>query len=382
MSALQLEYPYVNPHAVSKRRGWRLQVNQDLGQKGSFEPLPYEPPLVYRASKLTHTGVIGYRVFENCNKKVHRNSIANLLSSTLHGSDTLNWLISQYKACLVDYERDLINGQARSMLDQENFDRYLTFTRQHRLIAPNQSRKIRSLCQKLTYYSPTRVFSSKRSGKYKMKVAFITLTAPETAETSQILEAFKIFMDYLQRTANCNYVWKKELGEKSHMLHFHVLINNFIPYYLISWKWKRALISSGVAWPSGVNGVDSTSHYRIEMPRSKEQVAHYISKYLSKVYEMPGEYGYLYGHSSILSKLKEKTIYEGDIEEKEIPLLMAKSKVITKDHVTIICADLLNLDSNLPKLAALFEAQYKEFTELIGLPQKFHFVEQSMNKRK
>lgn len=334
-------------------------------------------PLVYWNSKLTHRGIIGYKTFEHCNRKVHHNSLANLLTYTSFGNETLGWLIDQFKACQNDDERCRINDQAVSMLNQEDYDRYLTQTHQWRHVNAAQSRRIRSLCDKLTYYTQVRKFRSKKSGTHSMRVAFLTLTAPDCAEISQINEAFKHFCDYLSRTANCVYVWKKELGEQSNYLHFHLLINNFIPYYIVSWKWKRLLIAAGVDWPLNENGVHTDSHYRIELPRSAAETAHYVSKYMSKAYDMPGSCGYVSGHSSLLDSLKEVSFVEHELPQSEINEVMKVSRVIRKDYVTIVCCNLLSMKKICPEIHAIFEEQYIRFSNIITLPQRFKFVEQN-----
>jgi hypothetical protein len=243
-----------------------------------------------------------------------------------------------------------------------------------RSLSETQSRKCRQYCQKLAYYSATREFRSKKSGKYKFKVAFLTLTAPADATPEQMLKAFDGFLDYLRRTANCVFVWKKELGEQNHRLHFHLIINNFIPYYIIDWKWKRLLIASGVSWPVNAKGVHTSSHYRVELPRNRRQVSHYISKYLSKAFLMPKQYGYIFGHSKVLDDCKELVLIEGDFPNNEIQAIRKVSHCIDTEFMTHICIDLLTVIDVAPMLGELFNQQYLQFTSIITEPQKFNFV--------
>lgn len=371
---LQLKPYRAEQSRKTKRPGF---IVKDI-EKGSIETahenwvLPDK--LIYHASKLTHNGLVGYRVFENYYRSFNSKSIGNLLSSTLHGSETLDWLVQQFKACVTDDERKRINDQAQSMCDQESFDKYLTFTRQERRLNKSQSRKIKTMADKLAYYSATRRFSSKRSGKYDFRVAFITLTAPENAVPEQILKAFDIFLDYLARTANCRYVWKKELGEKSSHLHFHIIVNNFIPYYIISWKWKRALMSTGVSFSQASAEKDSNSHYRVEMPKSKRAIAHYIAKYISKAYCMPAEYGYIAGWSRVLNTLRETTIFEGDAADSEVSTVLEKARIKVTDWVTLAFCDMLTIKSICPQIGALFDEQYQRFSEILTLPQRFFAI--------
>lgn len=358
----------------NNRRGFTVKPISD---DEFFAPLTQyikTDPLVYWNVKLTHNGITGYKRFENFNRKMHTNSLSNLLGINSFLEKDILFLVSEYKQCKNDDQRSLINDKAVEMLNQEQFDIYLQRTHQARHLNPSQSRKITNLCKKLTYYSQKRIFTSKKTGKYSMRVAFLTLTAPSDADPKAVCKAFNHFLDYLQRTANCVYVWKKELGDQSELLHFHLLINNFIPYYVIAWKWKRLLLAENVKWTITEAGADSNSHYRIELPRNAKQAAHYIAKYMSKAYDLPGEYGFISGHSKILDTLKELTIIEGNYPLNEINKLCDLNKVIRKDYVSIICCNLLHVKHICPELFALFESQYISFSQAITLPQKFHEV--------
>lgn len=332
------------------------------------------PAIVFWNAKLTHNGITGYKSFEGFERKMRSSSLMNLLNFSAFSNETLRWLIEQFLACKCDDDRKKINDQAVSMLCQEEFDTFLQKTRQTRHLNAAQSRKIANLSKKLAYYSQKRLFTSKKTGKYSMRVAFLTLTAPSSANPKAVCRAFNHFLDYLQRTANCVYVWKKEIGYESELLHFHVIINNFIPYYIISWKWKRLLLAEGVQWSLNEKGEHTDSHYRIELPRNRRQTAHYIAKYLSKAYDLPGEYGYISGHSSILDSLKEIVLIEGDYPLDEVNRLCSMYKKIDRDYVSVICCDLLSVKDICPKLGSLFEEQYLRFSSLITLPQKFNTI--------
>lgn len=332
------------------------------------------PPLVYWNAKLSHNGITGYKTFENCNRSTSLASLRNLHNSQFYTNWTLNQLVKDFRAARNDDDKSRVNDQATELLDQSDFDLFLKLSRQARVFSTQQSRKLAGYAKKLAYYSQTRKFESKKSGKYQMRVAFLTLTAPSSATPKQLLTAFNHFLDYLQRTANCVYVWKKEIGEKSGLLHFHLIINNFIPYYIIDWKWKRLLIAAGVTWTTNQSGQDSASHYRIELPRNRKQTAHYIAKYLSKAHYLPGEYGYISGHSSVLDSLKETVLIEDEWPRHEIDAIAKASKVITHDFITHICCDLLKIKEIAPTIGALFEKQYIAFSESLTLTQKFRFI--------
>lgn len=298
--------------------------------------------VVYDNYKLSHSGITKYRAFEGFSRKIHYNSLSNLLN---HKSIQL----------------DVLDN-----IEQENLTRHLN---------DQQSKKCKRSCSKLCYYSAERIFESKKSGKYKMKVSFLTLTAPEGTSNKQFLKAFEGFLDYLRRTANCVYVWKKELGEQNKKLHVHLLINNFIPYYIVSWKWKRLLIAQNVKWPQNENGKDTTSHYRIELPKSKKMVSSYIAKYMSKAYELPKDCGYIWGKSPIIDACKEITFSDGEIDEDELRIIGNLNKIVGDEFLKHVCVDLLTVKDIAPSIFAAFEKQYMEFMQIITLPQKFKYVD-------
>jgi len=182
-------------------------------------------PLVYWTSKLSHNGITSYKQFEHCGRRMHKHSLLNLVQTVIP-TDTRN-------------------------------------------LNETQSRKTRSLCQKLAYYSGTRSFSSKKQ-VLTTSNRISNTHCPFQCQPRTSLAAFDHFLDYLRRTANAVFVWKKELGETGRALHFHIMLNNFIPYYIVNWKWKRLLINEGIIWPLNADGKPTESHYRIELPRSKQ----------------------------------------------------------------------------------------------------------------
>ncbi len=310
------------------------EVSEPIEQKF----VPYQTPqkLVYHESKLTHTGITTYKVFENCPRIIKKNSLQNLVQLRKEQNISVNIFPN-------DYTKRHLNAQ--------------------------QSRKIKKYSSKLAYYSKVRKHTSTRSGNYKYKISFLTITAPEAAEAGQILKAFEHFLDYIRRTANCVYVWKKELGEKNKHLHIHLIVNNFIPYYIVSWKWQRLLMAEGVKWPLNNKGKPTNAHTRIELPKNKRLIAHYIAKYMSKAYELPKEYGYISGHSEVLEDMKEVTFIEGELPVDELQAICKQFKTIKDTFVSHTCVDLLQCKDIAPVIFEYFRQQYEGFKEMISLPE-------------
>lgn len=361
----------------ANRKGFTPAVKEVVPRETVSILPPQLEPVVYWNNKLKHSGITSYKVFENCHRKIHHRSLQNLLNSRSFSNPDLNYYIDTFQGLSSDDQRSHLNDEVCETLDQESYTLFLKQTRQIRNLNPGQSKKVKSIVDKLTYYSQSRQFTTSKNKILKMKVAFITLTSPEGTTNEQMLSAFNHFLDYLQRTANCHYVWKKELGEQNSKLHFHIVVNNFIPFYIISWKWKRLLIAEGVQWPLNDQGHDTTSHYRIELPKSAKQVSHYIAKYMSKAYDLPGNCGYVYGYSRILKELKEIDLSEWEINQDEYKELKKSYKTISHDYTQHICCNLLHVKKIAPQLYEHFIKQYVEFSQKITLPQKFKYVSQN-----
>jgi hypothetical protein len=298
-------------------------------------------PVSYWMAKLSHSGVTGYTRYEGFDRKVRDKSKENL------------------------------KGYLRSQSDEQSAD----VEPEMRTLNKSQSRKVKRYCQKLAYYSANRQVERKTDGKkFRFKVAFLTLTTPPGTTDEQSLQAFDGMLDYLRRTANCVFVWKKELGEKSQNLHYHLLINNFIPYYIVSWKWKRLLINQGVQWPLNEKGVHTDSHYRIESPKNRKQVAAYISKYLSKAHYLPRKLGYIAGHSAVLDNCKEIELFPDEYDYSEINAIAKIHYTIYDEYYTHICCNLNFCKKIAPGLHAVFKSMYEQFVETLTFEQKFNYI--------
>lgn len=297
--------------------------------------------ITYDTYKLSHSGITKWTTFEGYLRKRNQNSFKNLLSQVRTSGE---------------------------------YNPNSTIATNFRNLNEAQSRKLKRYCNKLSYYTAIRKFTSKKTGTYSMKVAFITLTAPAETSHSQFLKAFDSFLDYLRRTANCVYVWKKELGETNGKLHVHIIVNNFIPYYIVSWKWKRLLISQNVKWPTNEHGKETNSHTKIELPKSKKHIATYIAKYLSKAYELPRDCGYVWGKSAVIDTCKENIFIANELDYEELQSTAKAGKIIGDKYVKHCCIDILTLKEICPKIYNYFERQYLEFNSILTLPQKFNYI--------
>lgn len=292
------------------------------------------------AAKLSYSGVTGFQKWEGDKRIMDDNSIRNLKNADL--------ILSS----------DEIEKKEKT----------------HRNLSQAQQRKLKKTAGKLAYYSAHRRFENKKTGKkYQFKVAFLTLTAPKGTKSDQFLQAFEGFLSYLRRTANCVYIWKKELGKNGDHLHIHLLINNFIPYYIVAWKWQRLLMGQGVQWPVNEKGQFTNAHTRIEIPHSKRQINHYIAKYMSKGQELPVEFGFIWGFSDILKHCDEIVLEEGDYSKDEVHQLKKFYKTIEHDFFTHICCDPARIKRIAPGLYKAFKETAMQISYTVSLPQKFNF---------
>lgn len=297
--------------------------------------------VVYGVSKITHTGVSSWKVFEGFNRKVSENSLNQLLPKIRENQTKSDNTIEPTKT---------------------------------RHLNEKQQREIKKAASKLSYYSKVRTFSSKKSGSFKIKISFLTLTAPDHVAPEIILKAFDTFLDYLRRTARAEYVWKKEIGTEGKHLHIHIALNQPIPYYIVAWKWKKALIGAGAFWKVNEKGKETNSHTRIEIPRSKKLIAHYIAKYMSKGHELPVDYGYIWGKSEGFENCKEEIFIEDFAKNTELLLLQNTFRTIKDQFITHTCVDIRLLKGIVPNLYELFERQFFDFQNKLCHEQKYHTI--------
>lgn len=135
--------------------------------------------------------------------------------------------------------------------------------------------------------SDKRVYSKKEKKEFKFKVAFITLTLPDSKNPITPADFQKKllnpFLVYVRKYNNLkNYVWKMEY-QKNGKLHCHITIDIFIHYADIRRCWNRLLeknnyLNEFIA-EHGHNNPNSTDIHSVHKIKN---IAGYISKYLAK----------------------------------------------------------------------------------------------------
>jgi hypothetical protein len=154
---------------------------------------------------------------------------------------------------------------------------------------------------------------------YNFKISFITLTLPSKQRTctkecnNLLLNTF--LTEIRQRTKMTNYVWRLEF-QKNGNVHYHIVTDTYIDYYLLKKVWNKILKNNGYIEPyaakfkslslleyNNLTNSDKKVDFNIIAKRfangkkmnwesppsvdvksviSKKAIANYISKYFSK----------------------------------------------------------------------------------------------------
>lgn len=117
------------------------------------------------------------------------------------------------------------------------------------IISDNAYRTLKRKINWLYYLSKARKVKT-YNGKdiFNFKIAFITLTLPSKQKTptsdisSSLLNPF--LTEIRQRTKMENYVWRLEF-QKNGNVHYHLVTDTYIDYYLVKKIWNRLLASKG-----------------------------------------------------------------------------------------------------------------------------------------
>lgn len=275
----------------------------------------------------------------------------------------------------------------------------------HGKVSVQARRKVGKAIDYLLYMANDKLLPNTAHGKgYNFKIAFITLTLPsnqihpDNQIKSECLNQFLIELRYRFHVAN--YIWRAE-KQKNGNIHFHLLIDKFIPWSEIRDRWNRITNKLGYvdryrdqmrsfhsggfhqrkelleswsyksqikAYKAGKandwhnpNSTDIHSLYRIK------RVKEYITKYCTKEDVTNEVNGRLWSCNEELSDIKGATmIIDSDCQSQlDKIILHHQSDVYRSDYFTVIHVSVQSLiDLNCDSLYYLF-SQY--------MLQKFKF---------
>lgn len=254
-------------------------------------------------------------------------------------------------------------------------------------ISPKARKRIDRAIKWLLYLSPSRkVYNrdSKKWVKYRVCFATFTLSAPQRHSDNDIkrLLLYQLLDELRKRYNVTHYVWRAEKQSNGN-IHFHLLINKFIPHTSLRIMWNRIqnklgyvddysakmsttihnftdyynmFISQGTyiqlmrRYTIGkATGWRNPNSVDIHGTRHVKNIAAYILKYmakdLAKEYPTPSDIpeqlkvtGRLWGLSTSLSQLKTITvpITAAITDELNKVITWAKDNVLRKDYFTYI----------------------------------------------
>lgn len=184
------------------------------------------------------------------------------------------------------------------------------------IISDKASKAIKNAVNWLVFSaSDKRVYSKKENKTFKFKVAFMTLTLPDTKITITPADFQKKllnpFLVYIRKYHNLkNYVWKMEY-QKNGKLHCHLTVDIFIHYAVIRKTWNRLLEKNGYLndfeAKFGHKNPNSTDIHAVHKIKN---ISAYISKYLSKPMGADSSFkGRIWGCSYDLSRANKLAVH-------------------------------------------------------------------------
>lgn len=152
-----------------------------------------------------------------------------------------------------------------------------------------------------------RVFSHKSQSHFNFKVAFITLTLPDTdvrvnntTFQKQLLNPFLVYLRKYNQLKN--YVWKMEFQDNG-KLHCHITIDTFVHWRDIRKTWNRLLLRNGLLSKfERANGHTNPNSTDIHSIKKVKNLAAYLAKYMAKNKELSIEHeGKEYFYTPVMS---------------------------------------------------------------------------------
>jgi hypothetical protein len=179
----------------------------------------------------------------------------------------VNWSNGRPAKRDFDKENEVLNDRTSNFKGKEN--------KANGLISKHAKKKIdRSIDYLLTVSKTKKVQSRYRNSNFTFKIAFITLTLPstQTHDDNTIKKTcFDPFLLEIKKYYKVqNYVWRAE-KQKNGNIHFHIIIDSFIPYQELKDRWNRI-----------VNRLGYVSQYQKNMKKYYAEGFKVNEKYLDK----------------------------------------------------------------------------------------------------
>lgn len=156
-----------------------------------------------------------------------------------------NRIVKRY----INPERDLTQKHFDKLIKSSSKSlQNLKIKKRSFLLSSQSKSKLRDSIQLLHELSrPRTVFVSSSKSIFNFRSSFITLTLPSVQIHSD-LEIKKCLNNFLVRLRGTygvkNYVWKAEL-QKNENIHFHLVIDQYIPFQAVRYYWNLAINTLG-----------------------------------------------------------------------------------------------------------------------------------------
>lgn len=267
----------------------------------------------------------------------------------------------------------------------------------HGIVSEQARRKVTRAIEYLLFIANDKYLPDTAHGKnYKFKIAFITLTLPSMQQhpDNEIKEKClnQFLIEITKHYKASNYIWRAE-RQKNGNIHFHILVDKFIPWSEMRDRWNRIINKLGYvdryreemrkfhaegfkvrkellkhwdyqkqikAYQKGkINDWQSPNSTDIHSLYKIHNVKNYVTKYCTKHESQDEITGRIWGCNYELSNIKGGTIVMDSEIKSEINELIAnlKPKLYKGEYFSVIHIDIRKLRSTkFERLFRLFES--------------------------
>ena len=150
--------------------------------------------------------------------------------------------------CCIGYrDRSVMPSHRKKSILTQNFKGRKTYSGD---VTESAAKRIRRTISCFLQKSPRKiVYNPITNRKQIFQLGFLTLTVPDLTSNDQSLYYKNLLKPLLRslagRFGKFEYVWKAEVQSRG-SIHYHVTLNQFIPYTYIRDKWNELLLTNGL----------------------------------------------------------------------------------------------------------------------------------------
>lgn len=146
------------------------------------------------------------------------------------------------------------------------------------------ARRLLTVIDVMIQCSRVRMISRPGGKKFPFRLGFITLTIPDPIQKpADVQKVFNLFTQWLRYTKT-SYVWKAEF-QKRGQVHYHLILNRFLPWKEITYAWNSRLKKAGMLnqWAAKHHHfMPNSCDARSVIQGKGRNLAKYLAKYLGK----------------------------------------------------------------------------------------------------